>query len=295
VEDWAGFLARCAFPSSGRVDCAVSGGPDSIALLVLARAAQLDVTAWHVDHGLRPDSAADAVVVEQACHLVGASFRSVSVSVAPGPNLEARARAARYAALPADVATGHTADDQAETVLLALMRGAGIDGLAAMRPGPRRPILALRRSDTNEICRTMGITPVIDPTNSDLALRRNRIRHELLPLANEIAARDLVPLLARSARVLRADADLLDSLSTALDPTDVAALRGAPPPLAYRALRRWLATAAGGYPPDSAAIARVMEVVHDRARACEVTGVGRVARTAGRLRIEAASATDADR
>ena len=295
MENWDAFLARCTFPASGRVDCAVSGGPDSIALLVLARAAMLEVTAWHVDHGLRPDSAADAVVVEHACNLVGASFRSESVSVAPGPNLEARARAARYAVLPADVATGHTADDQAETVLLALLRGAGIDGLAAMRPGPRRPILALRRSETAEICRTIGITPVVDPTNSDLSLRRNRIRHELLPLANEIAVRDIVPVIARSAQVLRADAELLDHLSTGVDPTDVAALRGAPPPLAYRALRRWLAAAAGGYPPDSAAIARVMEVVHDRARACEVTGVGRVARTAGRLRIEAPPATAAER
>ena len=78
-------------------------------------------------------------------------FGPSAVEVAPGPNLEARARAARYAALPADVLTGHTADDQAETVLLNLLRGAGLDGLAGMRPD-RRPLLALRRAETHALC-----------------------------------------------------------------------------------------------------------------------------------------------
>ena len=124
--------------------CAVSGGADSLGLLVLAVDAGCTVTAVHVDHGLRAGSAAEADVVRAAADRFGAGFRSLSVAVAPGPNLEARARRARYEALPPDALVGHTADDQAETVLLNLIRGAGLDGLAGMAPG-RRPIRALRR------------------------------------------------------------------------------------------------------------------------------------------------------
>ena len=126
-------LERCTFPSAGTpVVCAVSGGPDSTALLVLACAAGLQVEAVHVDHGLRPESAGEAAVVEATAARFGASFRAVAVHVGAGPNLEARARTARYAQLPPDVLTGHTADDQAETVLINLLRGSGTAGLAGM-------------------------------------------------------------------------------------------------------------------------------------------------------------------
>ncbi|MHB1854368.1 MAG: ATP-binding protein, partial [Acidimicrobiales bacterium] len=98
----------------------MSGGADSLALLVLAVATGRAVTAFHVDHGLRPGSAAEADRVAAAAAGLGAGFRALSVEVEPGPNLEARARAARRAVLPPDASTGHTADDQAETVLLNL-------------------------------------------------------------------------------------------------------------------------------------------------------------------------------
>src|SRR5205085_4964171 len=128
--------------------------------------------------------------------------------------------------LPADVLTGHTADDQAETVLLNLLRGAGLDGLAGMAPGPRprRPILGLRRHETWALCQFMGLTPVDDPSNADPAHRRNRVRHELLPLLDVIAQRDVVPVLARQASLLRDEAELLDGFAAALDPTDARAL-----------------------------------------------------------------------
>ena len=130
-------LARCTFPPDlGPVSCAVSGGADSLALLVLARHAGLEATAVHVDHGLRPGSAAEADVVAAAAQRLGAGFRAVQAAVEPGPNLEARARAARYAVLPSDVLTGHTADDQAETVLLNLLRGSGSTGWPASATGP---------------------------------------------------------------------------------------------------------------------------------------------------------------
>jgi tRNA(Ile)-lysidine synthase len=270
------------------VSCAVSGGPDSLALLVLACAAGCDVTAIHVDHGLRPGSAADADVVRAAAGRFGAGFRGLAVQVAPGPNLEARARAARYAALPAGALTGHTADDQAETVLLNLLRGAGLDGLAGMAP-ERRPLRRLRRAETHALCAALGLDPVRDPTNDDPAFRRNRVRHELLPQLDDVAQRDVVPVLARQADLLRDDAALLDELAAALDPSDARALAGAPVALARRAVRRWLRRACGGaeqHPPDAAGVDRVLAVARGEAVACEVGGGWRVARTHNRLRVD---------
>jgi len=172
-------LVRCSFPPPGTaVTCAVSGGPDSLALLVLAVRAGLDVTAVHVDHGLRPGSDAEADVVAGVCEALGARFRSERVVVEPGSNLEARARASRYDVLPPDVLTGHTADDQAETVLLNLLRGSGVEGLAGMRRDGRRPLLDLRRADTEAVCAAAGLEPVRDPSNDDPVHRRNRVRQD---------------------------------------------------------------------------------------------------------------------
>jgi tRNA(Ile)-lysidine synthase len=279
-------LARCRFPERRAVTCAVSGGPDSLALLILARAAGLEVTAIHVDHRLRDGSASEAGVVAAAAARLGAAFRAESAPVAPGPNLEARARAARYARLPADVLTGHTADDQAETVLLNLLRGSGLDGLSGMRHDGRRPLLALRRSETAALCAEAGLEPVQDPSNADPRFRRNRVRHELLPLLCDIADRDIVPVLARQAELLAADADLVASLASAVDPTDAPSLRAQPPSIARAAVRAWLRTALDGRPPDAAAVQRVLDVAAGRAVATEVATGLRVARTAGRLRIE---------
>jgi tRNA(Ile)-lysidine synthase len=274
------------------VTCGVSGGPDSLALLVLAVAAGCAVTAVHVDHGLRPGSAAEADVVRAAADRFGAAFRAVAAPVAAGPNVEARARTARYAALPADVLVGHTADDQAETVLLNLLRGAGLDGLAGMAPD-RRPIRRLRRAETRALCAALGLTPVADPSNDDPAFRRNRVRHELLPVVDAVAGRDVVPVLARQADLLRADAAALDELAAALDPTAAASLAAAPVALARRAVRSWLRRAGPGgaeqHPPDAAAVERVLAVARGDAVACEVAGGWRVARRRGRLRVEAPS------
>ncbi len=292
MNPWAALLARCTFPPAGAgVTCAVSGGADSLALLTLAVAAGCDVTAVHVDHGLRPGSADEAQVVEAAAARLGARFRAETVDVAPGPNLEARARAARYAVLPAGVLTGHTADDQAETVLLNLLRGAGLDGLAGMRPncvpysgGPSHPILALRRHETEAVCRGEGLTPFIDPTNTDPVHRRNRVRAELVPLLNDIAQRDVVPVLARQAALLRDEAATLDTLATALDPTDAGALAAAAPAVARRAVRTWLSEGQD-HPPDAATVERVLAVARNEAKATDVGGNRRVARTRNTLRL----------
>ena len=281
-------LARCTFPGAGTVaTCAVSGGADSLALLVLAVRAGCAVTAVHVDHGLRPGSAAEADVVAAAAARFGAAFRAERVTVTPGPNLEARARAARFAVLPAGVLTGHTADDQAETVLVNLLRGAGLDGLAGMGHAGH-PLLGLRRRETHALCAAVGLTPVHDPSNDDPAHLRNRVRHELVPLLDDLARRDVAALLARQADLLADDATVLDELARALDPCDARAVAAAPAPLARRALRRWLTPALGGYPPDAAAVERVRAVASGDALACEVAGGVRVARHGQRLTLDGA-------
>ena len=262
--------------------CAVSGGADSLALLVLARAAGCRVTAVHVDHGLRTESAAEADAVAAAAARFGAGFVAAKAPVEPGPNLEARAREARFAVLPPNVLTGHTADDQAETVLLNLLRGAGLDGLGGMGPG-RHPIIGLRRTDTSALCEAVGLTPARDPSNDDPAFRRNRIRHELLPLLDDVAQRDVAAVLARQADLLREEAAFLDALAESIDPTDARALAAAPVPLARRAVRAWLR---GDHPPAAAAVERVLAVARGDAVATEIGDGRRVARTGQRLRLE---------
>ena len=279
----ADLLARCTFPERG-APCrvAVSGGADSLALLVLAVAAGCEVTALHVDHGLRPGSAAEADVVAAAAGRFGADFISLSIDPGEGSNLEARARAARKEVLGPGVATGHTADDQAETVLINLLRGAGVDGLAGMRRGPEHPLLDLRRSETAGLCAALGLHPVNDPTNTDTRFVRVRIRHELLPLCEEIAGRDLVPVLARQADLLAGDAEVLAAVADLLDPTEAARLVAGPETVARRSVRRWL-TGDDGYPPSQAAVERVLDVARKRFRATELPGGRRVWRSAGQL------------
>jgi len=281
----ADLLARCAFPSPGAtVDCAVSGGPDSLALLVLAVEAGLMVTAWHVDHGLRPGSDAEGERVAVVADSLGAAAVSVTAIVGDGPNLEARAREARLDALPDGVLTGHTADDQAETVLLNLLRGSGVHGSAGIGDPGRRPLLGLRRSETRALCVACGLEPLDDPMNDDPRFVRNRIRNEVLPLLAEVSDRDPVPLLARHAGLAGEAVVLLDALIADIDPTDARTLAVLSPELARLALRGWLTGLLGGRPPDAAAIDRVFDVAGGLVRATEVAGGLRIERSRGRLR-----------
>ncbi|MFN0029218.1 MAG: tRNA lysidine(34) synthetase TilS [Acidimicrobiales bacterium] len=282
-------LGRCTFPVTDQpVSCAVSGGADSLALLVLARAAGLSVTAIHVDHGLRPGSSVEADLVRAAAQRFGAAFESHTLQVAAGANLEARARAARYQVLPPEVLTGHTAEDRAETMLLNLLRGSGGTGLAALTPSQRRPLLGLRRHETVGLCEQLGLVPFEDPTNREPRFKRNRVRAELLPLMSDIADRDVVPLLTRLGDHLAEVEALLADGSADLDPTSVDALRTAHPALVRAALRSWLRQAGGPeqHPPDRAALARVMSVVDGSSRATDVGSGWRVVRREGRLSLE---------
>ena len=278
-------LERSNFPASDPsrgVDCAVSGGADSMALLFLAVNAGLTVTAHHVDHGLRPASLAEADLVANLCDRLGSRFVAHRISIDDGPNLEARARAARRATLPTPVMTGHTADDQAETVLLNLMRGAGVDGLAGMRRSTSKPLLAIRRSETHELCRVANIAVATDESNFDPRFRRNRVRNELLPLIDDIAHRDVAALIARESDLIADDDQLLDELASAINVLDALELAAAPLPLARRAIRGWLADP---YPPDSATVERVLDVARGLHPSCDIGRGRRVVRSRQRLEL----------
>jgi len=255
----------------------------------------------HVDHGLRPESAAESDVVAAAAARFGAEFSAARAPVEPGPNLEARARDARYNALEraridagaSGVLVWHTADDQAETVLLNVLRGSasrGLGGMAVRRDALVRPLLRFRRADTEAVCSALGLTPARDAMNDDPSFRRVWIRAEVLPALSAGAGRDLVPVLARQAELLRADSDYLDELARAAwppspDRAPAAALARLPLPLARRAVRQWL----GAPPPSLAEVERVLLVARGDVRATELAGGRRVERSAGEMRCIPAS------
>jgi tRNA(Ile)-lysidine synthase len=201
---------------------AISGGADSTALAYLAAEARpdLELTLVHVRHGLRDDRA-DLEAVTRHAGWLGLPLELRKVEVEPrGRGGEDAAREARHAALD-EVATatraswvllGHHADDQAETVLLRLARGTGIEGLGAMAPVRGRlvrPLLRLRRSDLRRFVELEGLPTVEDPTNADPAVRRAVVRHELLALL-ERTGPDPVGALGRLADLARDDALALD-------------------------------------------------------------------------------------
>lgn len=277
-------------PAGADVVVGCSGGPDSLALLALSCAAEFDVLAVYVDHGLRAQTSHEAALVEDAARRFGASFDLVRVDVAGGSNLEANARDARYAALEqsrldvgADaIFVGHTRDDQAETVLLNLLRGSGLAGLAGapQRRGTlRRPLLALRRADTVEVCARLRLAPVADPMNDELHFRRVWLRRAVIPYLERGAQRDLIEVLARQADLLRDDSELLEDLAAEFDPTDAATLAGMPIALARRVVRAWL----GPPPPALATIDRVLAVARGERPAVELPGGDRLERVGGRL------------
>jgi len=281
-------LDRCDFPATGTsLPLAVSGGADSLAMALLAREAGHDVVIWHVDHGLRSEAAGDADFVEKFASDLGVGFELRRVEIESGGDLEARAREARYAALPTDVCVGHTADDRAETVLLNMFRGAGLAGVAARMKRVRRPILRLRRHETEAVCSAAGVTPCVDAMNHDPAFRRVGVRSRLLPAIAAEFDRDPVPLLNRHADLVADALVVIEREAATIDPTDTAALRAAPAAVAAEALRAWIAATVGSSAGiDRAAIDRALLVVDGTHVATELPGGHRLARTAGVIRIE---------
>jgi len=201
----AAFIAEHALLEPGeRVLALVSGGADSACAWGIVRELGYDVEALHVEHGLRgADGLADAA------HCAGLGATVVAVDVEDGPNVEARAREARYAAAREHaggrpIVTGHTLSDQAETVLYRLVSSSGARAIRAMRPaagGIVRPLLCATARDTRAWCAEHGIEPREDRTNTDERLRRNLIRREVMPALTRVhpgAERNL----ARTAELL---------------------------------------------------------------------------------------------
>jgi tRNA(Ile)-lysidine synthase len=291
----SGLLAQCHFGDPGtRADLAVSGGPDSLGLLLLALEAGLVVTVHHVDHHARPTSSGDALHVEAICGELGVAFVRHDVAVEAGANFESRARAMRRAVMPPGVLTGHTMDDLAETVLLNMLRGAGLDGLSPMVNDPTKPLRDLRRSALHGFVDTTSFVAVHDETNDDPAFRRNRVRHELMEVLDDVAGRDVVPILARQAALLFDERTWLDELArddgaVTLEDADCRVLRTWP----RARLRRWLRaqlrapdSGDGSHPPSADEVERALAVVDGDVVATELSGGRRLARRGQHLMLE---------
>jgi tRNA(Ile)-lysidine synthase len=244
-------IARHAMVTRGdRVLVACSGGPDSLVLLHALRALAprrgFLLRAVYVDHGLRAAAVGEGAKVLRDAAALGVSAEVISVQLR-SRSMEA-ARDARYAALEALVARrgatklaiAHTASDQAETVLMRLLRGAGVHGLAGIPPIRGvviRPLLEVARSDVLSYCRARGLRPVQDPTNRHDDYLRNRVRRRLLPLLRRENPR-IEAALCRLAENLRDVDQALEQGAAAIDGASVAALQRAAPALRARALER---------------------------------------------------------
>ncbi len=258
----------------GRLVVALSGGPDSAVCAWAAVSRSLPVRAVHVHHGLE---ASDTLAVAGAA--VAAQLRIplrvLSVMVPKAASPEGQARLVRYRALVADLEpdetliTGHTRDDQAESVLAALIRGAGVDGLAGMRwitDRVARPLLGVDRASTRSLASQLGLPWMEDPVNLDPGLQRNRLRSLLAALEEQRPG--AAAAVARTARNLAAEADLLDDLAGSSrlemrggergEGLDVRVLLSdVADPLGTRVLRRALRLARPPYAGTSAEIERL--------------------------------------
>lgn len=286
-------LDALRLPPESTVVSAVSGGADSVALLhalaVEAPARGLRLVAAHLDHGLREGSADDAAFCASLCASLGVPLRAARADVAgrarrDRDGLEQAARLERHAFLrrvrddegAATVALAHTGDDQAETVLLRLLRGAGRRGLRAMRVRSRslwRPLLAVSRADVLAHLASAGLSWREDPSNRDLRFARNRVRHELLPYLEAHFNPRVRATLVRTSGVLAEEADALDTAARRLarrarvSDTDGPALsrralRAAAPALAALALRRLLDEAGGLRDIGAAHVRRLLGLVN---------------------------------
>jgi len=288
------------------VTVACSGGADSLALASAvafeAPRAGLAAGAVTVDHGLQPGSAeraADVVGVLRGLGFEPVTSCAVAVEGPGGP--EAAARRARYAALRSVqsarggwVALGHTLDDQAETVLLGLARGSGPRSLAGMVPAHfpwLRPLLTVRGTTTRAACAAQHLPVWDDPHNDEPAYTRVRIRHELLPLMEDVLNGGVAAALARTADLLREDCDALDEIVAELaagrlshaDP-EVSVFIGLAPALRRRLLRCWLHDVGGLTAVHLAAVDALVADWHGQ-QAVALPGGCEVRRSSGRLHL----------
>ena len=267
----------------GPVAVAVSGGADSAALLWMVVRRGLDVLAIHVFHGL-PASSLMSTAAGQIAAFCGVRLEMAFVE--PAGSSEHHLREVRHAALRSHaggrpVLLGHTADDQAETVLMRILRGTGPDGLAGM--APRRgqlhhPMLRITRAEARELAGLAGLPFRDDPANDDETIVRNRVRKELLPAIERLTGRSPRDALIRLAAVAASEASELDRRAASIPMQHRAgairiprgALVAGGDVAASRAIRTAVVHAGNGYPPDRAALDRILDVLHGRTSAAEV-------------------------
>lgn len=280
---------------------ALSGGADSAAQAFLAARTGELRSCLHVHHGLPgSDSLADAA--RSIADTIGAKLETVSVTVPPGPSPENQARIARFEAFgrvvpdAMNVLLAHTRNDQAETVLLNLIRGSGTRGLTAMSyhraPNIYRPLLDVTRSETRELAALAGLPFVDDPSNRDLAIRRNKIRAEILPRLEELNP-NLVDALARLARQTADDEALLESRAAQIPiwgdehgvSVSASALLVVPFPVQVRVLRRLVASIREGGGITSAELDRISQVLDGSTAAAQLESGLRVTREGALLRL----------
>lgn len=229
------------------VVCAVSGGADSVALLfafyLLSRQLDISLSAAHFNHGLRGEEAdRDELFVRQLCERLNVPLYVGAESVIAGKKgLEAAARDARYSffdTLPGKIATAHTADDNAETVLMHLVRGSGLKGLGGISPVNGRlirPMLSVTRPEVLTFLHDYNLSYVTDSSNETDSFMRNRLRHHVMPLLLQENP-SLPQSLSAMALRLRDDDKILDELTAKVNTTDVPSLRGLPDAIR----RRWI-------------------------------------------------------
>ena len=272
---FAGEIERL-WPEGGRLGLAVSGGPDSLALLLLAQRALTGLFAVAtVDHGLRPEARAECAMVARLCADLGIPCAVLAVETGDG-NLQAAARKARYGALGewarreglTALATAHHADDQAETLMMRLNRASGLAGLAGVRPRGAiadsslpviRPLLAWRRAELAAIVARAGLEPAHDPSNLDEAYDRVRMRQALATadwLDVEAVAESAAHLAdAQEALEWMVERDWNENVSVA--DSGICYEPGAPRAVALRVVSRIIAGFGGS--PRGAALARLIE------------------------------------
>lgn len=282
-------LAYRDFGVSGeKLLLAVSGGADSTALLLgsaqVAPALKLLLSVGTVDHGLRSESQQEVEGVRSVAAKLGLPFHSRKLALAEGPSLEARARQARYLALEdirsearCDwIATAHTASDQAETLLMRLLRGTALGGASGIRPRRGRlirPLLGCSRREVERYLTELGATFAVDPMNADFRFTRARIRAQLIPSVESAGGTDAVSHLAAFASMAAEDAEYLDELAAAAHARllqapgrlDAPGLRALLPALRRRVLARLMLDA--GARVDRAALARALTAVSSNGRA----------------------------
>jgi tRNA(Ile)-lysidine synthase len=283
--------AKLRLPA-GPVTVALSGGADSAALAYLCAGSSREMGLVHVDHGL-PASQRLAEAAKSIATALATPLETVSVVVEEGPSPEERAREARYQVFDTrdqTVLTGHTQDDNAETILINLIRGTGPAGLTGIPyhrpPNTYRPMLSISRSETRELAALAGLAFFDDPMNDDFALARNRVRHQVLPLLAEMNPR-IVESLARTATAVDRDHAFLDSLvpetgESAGVPTALALTL--PRPVADRLLQRILLESDVGVTADR--MQRVWSVVTGETESQDLTGGRRVTRRGALVVVE---------